>query len=152
MASPRQLRMALLDHGLAQARFQYNLVLAAILKAVERERQSARRRERRWWVESGSYADHFSAITRLSWRNSRPSTMPTSKPSSAWSHRCTMSCLTELAPALPRVQHKLIRILQTKFSPNIIFLLRFNHISFSSFAGIEPRRTFQKLTRSHQKV
>jgi hypothetical protein len=42
--------MALLEHELAQARFQYNLVLAAILAAAERERQRARRRERRWWV------------------------------------------------------------------------------------------------------
>ena len=42
--------MALLEHELAQARFQYNLVLAAILEAAERERQRARRRERRWWV------------------------------------------------------------------------------------------------------
>jgi len=39
MAAPRRLRMALLDHELAQARFQYNLVLAAILEAAERERQ-----------------------------------------------------------------------------------------------------------------
>ncbi|WAR11806.1 hypothetical protein MAR_025986 [Mya arenaria] len=50
MAAPRRLRMALLEHDLAQARFQYNLVLAAILEAAERERQRARRRERRWWV------------------------------------------------------------------------------------------------------
>jgi len=34
--------MALLEHELAQARFQYNLVLAAILEAAERERQRAR--------------------------------------------------------------------------------------------------------------
>ncbi|WAR20585.1 hypothetical protein MAR_002423 [Mya arenaria] len=50
MAAPRRLQMALLEHELAQARFQYNLVLAAILEAAERERQRARRRERRWWV------------------------------------------------------------------------------------------------------
>ncbi|WAR29141.1 hypothetical protein MAR_002709, partial [Mya arenaria] len=50
MAAPRRLRMALLEHELAQVRFQYNLVLAAILEAAERERQRARRRERRWWV------------------------------------------------------------------------------------------------------
>ncbi|WAR17609.1 PDIA6-like protein [Mya arenaria] len=50
MAAPRRLRMALLEHELAQARFQYNLVLAAILEAAQRERQRARRRERRWWV------------------------------------------------------------------------------------------------------
>ncbi|XP_052778489.1 uncharacterized protein LOC128215927 [Mya arenaria] len=50
MAAPRRLRMALLEHELAQARFQYYLVLAAILEAAERERQRARRRERRWWV------------------------------------------------------------------------------------------------------
>ena len=31
--------MALLEHELAQTRFQYNLVLAAILEATERERQ-----------------------------------------------------------------------------------------------------------------
>ena len=48
MAAPRRLRMALYEHELAQARFQYNLVLAAILEAAERERQRARRRERRW--------------------------------------------------------------------------------------------------------
>jgi len=35
--------MALLEHELAQARFQYNLVLAAILEAAERERQRARK-------------------------------------------------------------------------------------------------------------
>ncbi|WAQ97810.1 hypothetical protein MAR_022183 [Mya arenaria] len=52
MAAPRRLRMALLEHELAQARFQYNLVLAAILEAAERERQRARRRERRWWVRA----------------------------------------------------------------------------------------------------
>jgi len=39
MAAPRRLRIALLDHEQAQARFQYNLVLAAILEAAERERQ-----------------------------------------------------------------------------------------------------------------
>jgi len=39
MAAPRRLRMALLEQELAQARFQYNLVLAAILEAAERERQ-----------------------------------------------------------------------------------------------------------------
>jgi len=50
MAAPRRLRMALLEHELAQARFQYNLVLAAILEAAERERQRAHRRERCWWV------------------------------------------------------------------------------------------------------
>ncbi|WAR25935.1 hypothetical protein MAR_011639 [Mya arenaria] len=50
MAAPRRLRMALLEHELAQVRFQYNLVLAAILEAAERERQRTRRRERRWWV------------------------------------------------------------------------------------------------------
>jgi len=32
MAAPRRLRMALLEHELAQARFQYNLVLVAILE------------------------------------------------------------------------------------------------------------------------
>jgi len=39
MAAPRRLRMALLNHEMAQAMFQYNLVLAAILEADERERQ-----------------------------------------------------------------------------------------------------------------
>ena len=42
--------MALLEHELAQARFQYNLVLAALLEEAERERQRAGRRIRRWWV------------------------------------------------------------------------------------------------------
>ena len=46
MAAPRRLRMVLFEHELAQARFQYNLVLAAILEAAERERQRARRREK----------------------------------------------------------------------------------------------------------
>ena len=41
--------MALLDHELAQARFQYNLLLVA-MQVAERVRQMARRRERRWWV------------------------------------------------------------------------------------------------------
>jgi len=52
MAAPRRLRMAQLEHELAQARFQYNLVLAAIhvLEAAEREQQRAHRRERRWRV------------------------------------------------------------------------------------------------------
>ncbi|XP_041464135.1 putative nuclease HARBI1 [Lytechinus variegatus] len=50
MAAPRRLRMALLEHELAQARFQYNLVLAALLEEAERERQRAGRRIRRWWV------------------------------------------------------------------------------------------------------
>ena len=39
MAASRRLQMALLDHILALARFQYILVLAAILEAAERERQ-----------------------------------------------------------------------------------------------------------------
>ena len=38
--------MVLFEHELAQARFQYNLVLAAILEAAEREQQRARRREK----------------------------------------------------------------------------------------------------------
>jgi len=42
--------MALLEHELAQARFQYNLVLVALLEAAKRERQRAHRRERHWWV------------------------------------------------------------------------------------------------------
>jgi len=42
--------MALLKHKLAPARFQYNLVLAAILEAAERQRQRPRRRDRRWWM------------------------------------------------------------------------------------------------------
>ena len=42
--------MALLEHELAKARFQYNLVLVAIQEAAERERQRARRRERCWWM------------------------------------------------------------------------------------------------------
>jgi len=88
--------MALLEHELAQAMLQYNLVLVAILEAAERERQRVRRRERRWWGREwiirrpffGQYetlikeleAEHaadFKAFLRM-----------------GPGHICTMSCLT----------------------------------------------------------
>jgi len=58
--------MALLEHELAQARFQCNLVLAAILEAAERERQRVREEKDAGGCGSGSFADTFSASTRLS--------------------------------------------------------------------------------------
>ena len=53
MAAPMRIQMALLEQELAQARFQYNQVLAAILEAAERERQRARGRDA-GGCESGS--------------------------------------------------------------------------------------------------
>ncbi|KAL5005441.1 hypothetical protein ScPMuIL_018897 [Solemya velum] len=50
MAAQRRLRLAMLEYELAQARLQQNIILAALLEEVDRERHMAQRRRRRWWV------------------------------------------------------------------------------------------------------
>lgn len=50
MAAQRRLRLAMLEHELAQARLQQYIILAALLEEVDRERHMTQRRRRRWWV------------------------------------------------------------------------------------------------------
>ncbi|KAL5010106.1 hypothetical protein ScPMuIL_012411 [Solemya velum] len=47
MAAQRRLRLAMLEYELAQARLQQNIILAALLEEVDRERHMAQRRRRR---------------------------------------------------------------------------------------------------------
>ena len=50
MAAQRRLRLAMLEHELAQARLQQYIIPAALLEEAERERHMTQRRRRRWWV------------------------------------------------------------------------------------------------------